>query len=92
MDVTTEGFGTQPAVRRARGRAWGRARRTPIENATFHADMDSAETAALVACGVSGSGGTLRGLLRLHTLGRIVLAPGRRVVIGVYVTDVTAWT
>lgn len=51
-------------------------------------DMDAAETAALIACGVSGTGSTLRRLLRLHAAGRIVLALGCLVAIGVYVT---AW-
>ncbi len=54
----------------------------------LRSDMDSAETAALIACGVSGSGSTLRRLLRLHAAGRIVLALGCLVAIGVYVT---AW-
>lgn len=53
--------------------------------------MDSAETAALIICGVSGSGSTLRRLLRLHVAGTIVLALACVVAIGVYVTDVTAW-
>ncbi len=54
----------------------------------IRSDMDSAETAALIICGVSGSGSTLRRLLRLHVAGTIVLALAFVVAIGVYVT---AW-